>query len=307
MRHETDVQEAMRRFSEDTLDRLYFEILDNIRKAEAYSSKTAIRVFSLLLCLHEPLSPASFIAALTLMDGKHEAVLQLPQVLRICFNLITIDSRMNILRFAHTSVQEFLEAQTEFVPHKTDGIVATSCLNSCLYSFSVGLGAELSPTEHFYHYGVLYWAEHCKATFMAGNDPKLLRLAKEFMLDDEGISLSFIGWLEDAQEYAKVLPRHHSLKRKLLLSGVKTTHLFSLFVFLDWSICSTKCRKLPLLVGIERTTQDKPVFTSLAHLVNKALFASCWPMAQMLILAVVDLVLLCRQPALKAISTLYRC
>jgi len=101
MRHETDVQEAMRRFSEDTLDRLYSEILDNIRKAEAYSSKTAIRAFSLLLCLHEPLSPASFLAALTLMDGKHEAVLQLPQVLRICFNLITIDSKMNILLCSH--------------------------------------------------------------------------------------------------------------------------------------------------------------------------------------------------------------
>lgn len=105
MRHEIDVQEAMRRFSEDTLDQLYFGILDNIRKAEPYSSKTAIHAFSLLLCLHEPLSPASFLAALALMGGKDEVVHQLPQVLRICFNLIIVDSMMNLLRFAHTSVQ----------------------------------------------------------------------------------------------------------------------------------------------------------------------------------------------------------
>lgn len=232
MRHEIDVQESMRNFSEDTLDRLYSEILDNIRKAEAYSNKTAIRAFSLLLCLHEPLSPASFLAALTLTDEKHDAVLQLPQVLRLCFNLIIIDSKVNVLRFTHTSVQEFLEAQTEFVPHKIDGIVAKSCLNSCLYSSPVGLGAGLSPTEHFYHYGVLYWAEHCKATFMAGNSPELLWLAKEFMFDGEGISLSFVGWLEDVQEYAKMLPRHHSLKRGL--SAVESqdhTPLFTLCVF----------------------------------------------------------------------------
>ena len=232
MRHKTDVQEAMRRFSEDTLDQLYFAILDNIRKAEPYSSKTAIHAFSLLLCLHEPLSPASFLAALALMGGKDEVVHQLPQVLRICFNLIIVDSKMNLLRFAHTSVQEFLEAQTEFVAHKTDGIVATSCLKSCLYGSPVGLEAGLSPTNHFYHYGILYWAEHCKATFMAGNDPELLRLAKEFMLDDEGTSLSFIGWLEEAQEYAKVLPRHHSLKRELSAVGSQDhTPLFTLCVF----------------------------------------------------------------------------
>lgn len=232
MRHKTDVQEAMRRFSEDTLDQLYFAILDNIRKAEPYSSKTAIHAFSLLLCLHEPLSPASFLAALALMGGTDEVVHQLPQVLRICFNLIIVDSKMNLLRFAHTSVQEFLEAQTEFVAHKTDGIVATSCLKSCLYGSPVGLEAGLSPTNHFYHYGILYWAEHCKATFMAGNDPELLRLAKEFMLDDEGTSLSFIGWLEEAQEYAKVLPRHHSLKRELSAVGSQDhTPLFTLCVF----------------------------------------------------------------------------
>ena len=232
MRHEIDVQEAMRNFSEDTLDRLYSKILDNIRKAEAYSNKTAIRAFSLLLCLHEPLSPASFLAALTLMDGKHEAVLQLPQVLRLCFNLITVDSKVNVLRFAHNSVQEVLQAQTEFVPHKVNDIVAKSCLNSCLYSSPVGLGAGLSPTEHFYHYGVLYWAEHCKATFMAGNSLELLGLAKEFMFDGEGISLSFVGWLEDVQEYAKVLPRHHSLERDLTaVESQDHTPLFTLCVF----------------------------------------------------------------------------
>lgn len=232
MRHEIDVQEAMRRFSADTLDRLYSDILDNIRKTEAHSNRIAINAFSLLLCLHEPLSPDCFLAALTLVDGNHEAVLKLPRVLRICFNLVTVDSNMNVLRFAHISVQEFLEAQSEFSPPQIDGIAATACLHSCLYSSPVGLEAGLSPKEHFYHYGVLYWAEHCKAAFVAGNNPELLGLAKEFMFDDLEISLPFISWLEDAGEYAKVLPRHHWMKKSLSAVGSRNhTPLFTLCVF----------------------------------------------------------------------------
>ncbi|CAM1510988.1 Fc.00g085010.m01.CDS01 [Cosmosporella sp. VM-42] len=184
MRHELDVQKAMRRFSDDTLDRLYSEILGKIRNVEEYSSTIATRAFSLLLSVHEPLSPASFIAALTLMGGNDENLLQLPQVLRICFHLITVDSKMNVLRFAHTSVQEFLEAQSEFAPHKTN----------------VGLGAVLSPIAHFYQYGVLYWAQHCRTAFLTDNDPELLQLTMEFIFDEKETSLSFISWLEDAQD-----------------------------------------------------------------------------------------------------------
>ncbi|KAL8753191.1 MAG: hypothetical protein Q9184_005493 [Pyrenodesmia sp. 2 TL-2023] len=232
MQHESDVQEAMRRFSTDTLDQLYSEILQAVNKAESSSRKTVIYAFSLLLCLHEPLSPASFLAAVSFADGKDRAVLQLPQLLRICFNLITVDTKMNVLRFAHTTVQEYLEAQDDFPLTMTEGIVATSCLNSYLYTPAVGTGAGLSPTEYFHQYGALYWAEHCRAIFATGNDSELLQMVRDFMLEDEGISLSFTGWLEDAQEYAKVLPRHHPMKKQLSAVGSQDqTLLFTLCVF----------------------------------------------------------------------------
>ncbi|KAL8879663.1 MAG: hypothetical protein Q9198_002769, partial [Flavoplaca austrocitrina] len=232
MRHESDVQEAMQRFSKDTLDQLYSEILQSIHKAEPSSSKIAVYAFSLLLCLHEPLSPASFLAAVSFADGKDGAVLQMPQLLRICFNLITVDTKMNVLRFAHTTVQEYLETQDDFHPTKTEGIVATSCLNSYLYTPVVDTGAGLSPTEHFHQYGALYWAEHCRATFATGSDSRLLQMIGDFMLEDEVISLSFSGWLEDAHEYAKILPRHHPMKRQLSAVGSQDqTLLFTLCVF----------------------------------------------------------------------------
>ncbi|KAL8925653.1 MAG: hypothetical protein Q9208_003336 [Pyrenodesmia sp. 3 TL-2023] len=232
MGHESDVEEAMRRFSKDTLDQLYSEILQSIHNAESLSRKIATYAFSLLLCLHEPLSPASFLTAVSFADGKDEAVLQLPQLLRICFNLITVDTKMDVLRFAHTTVQEYLEAQDDFSLTKTEGIVATICLNTYLYTPSVGTGAGLSPAEHFREYGALYWGEHCRATFATGTDSRLFQMIRDFMLENASISLSFTGWLEDAQEYAKILPRHHPMKRKLSAVACQDqTLLFTLCVF----------------------------------------------------------------------------
>ncbi|KAL8992531.1 MAG: hypothetical protein Q9169_007030 [Polycauliona sp. 2 TL-2023] len=232
MRHETDVREAMRRFSRDTLDQLYSEMLENIRSAGEYSCKLAFHAFSLLLCLQEPLSPTSFFTALAFMDGEHGAVLQIPQVLRICFNLIVVDAKMNVLRFAHSSVREFLDLQTDFASHKTHGRVAKSCLNSMFYSSPVEIKAGISSKDHFYHYSILYWAEHCAAVFVSGEDSKLVELLEEFIFEDGTNSLAFIGWLKDVQEYTELLPRHHSLKKKLsAVSSQDQALLFTVCVF----------------------------------------------------------------------------
>ncbi|KAL8833023.1 MAG: hypothetical protein Q9170_004569 [Blastenia crenularia] len=227
MRHHHDVKEAMSRFSEDTLDRLYAGVLNGMCKAEGYSSQTAIRAFSLLLCSHEPLSPASFLTALTMTDGTCEMTLQLPELLRICHSFIIIDSKSNVLRFAHTSIQDFLEAQPAFVRDKVENTMAEVCLMSCLHSPIVATTAELCPSEHFDQYAVLYWADHCSAAFASGTQPRLIQLAQEFMVDNGTISLVFHGWLEDAREHAKILPRYHSSNKKL--SAVCSRHPTLLF------------------------------------------------------------------------------
>lgn len=232
MRHEIDVQRAMRRFSKDTLDQLYSELLHKIHAAEPSSSRFALHAFSFLLSLREPLSPTSFLEALSFVNGKDGAVLQLPQLLGLTYNLITVDTKMNVLRFAHTTVQEYLEAQDDFSPLKIEAIIATSCLNAYLYHPVVDTGAGLSPTEHFYQYGALYWLEHYRVASATASEPRLLQMVRDFMLDDEGISLSFIGWLEDAEEYAKILPRHHLMKRHLAaVASEDPTLLFTLCVF----------------------------------------------------------------------------
>ena len=254
MRHEIDVREAMRHFSEDTLNRLYSETLAKIRNLGAHARSTAFLAFSLLLCSHETFSTASFLAALDFVDQKRETIHHLPQVLTICSNLINVDSRTDTLRFAHTSVQEFLEAQAEFVPQRINSVVATCCLHSCVFGLPVGLGAGLSPTNNFYHYGVLYWAEHCKATFALEQDTELLYLVKDFMFDDNEISLSFIGWLEDASNYALALPRHHPLKKKL--SAIKSQDSSALYTLCVFGLASL-VEEMALTVAFDWNAQSE--------------------------------------------------
>ena len=218
MQHETDVRKAMVHFSEDTLDRLYFEMFNKIRKAEAHSRMIAIRAFSLLLCLREPLSPTCFLTALGLVDEAAVTPVTVPDLLRICGNLITIDSKVQTLRFVHTSAQEFLEIQPEFPQSEMNGTVAISCLSTCLFG-SADPGATLSPIENFHHYGMVYWPEHCGATSLTRENRKLSALMKEFVLGTNGSSLPFNDWLEDVYELSKALPRHHSLKRELSSVG----------------------------------------------------------------------------------------
>ena len=232
MGHEFDIRRAMQRFSEDTLDRLYLEIFTHIRTAEPFSSKIAVCAFSLLLSLREPLSPESFLIAVAHMEGKTQEALQMSTLLGICFNLITLDPKMNIVRFAHASVQEFLEAQPEFASYKTNGLVATSCLNFYICSCPAKLGPGLDPTEQFYYYSILYWAEHYKAAVMIDEYDDLLRLVTDFVFNNGEISLSFVGWLEDSQEHSKVLPRHHCLKREFSsLTSQDHSPIFTACVF----------------------------------------------------------------------------
>lgn len=220
----------MQRLSGDTLERLYGEMLSKIRTADAHAGRIATRAISLLLRLREPLPPASFLRALRtpdelgashtddgplVGDSRGRNLLTMEQVLRICFHLIIEDSKVNVMRFAHTSVHDYLEQQVEFDVFRTETEVSRTCLESCLYSSSVELDPQVPLMNSFYHYGALYWADHCKIAFQGDQHDNISDLVSSFVFDDDGPSLVFQGWLEDVRLLAELLPRHHSLKRPL--------------------------------------------------------------------------------------------
>ncbi len=232
MQHEIDVRRAMQRLSEDSLNRLYADTFSKISTAEPFTRSTAMRTFSFLLCMQETLSSTAFLTAIARTDSNCQAELKLPDLLKICFNMVVLDSKLNILRFAHVSVQEFLETQPDLATHHAHRLAAMSCLNMCMKGLPVGLEVGLCPAERFYHYSALYWAEHYRVAAVANTSDDLFRMVTEFVFDDEEISLSFVDWLGDAQRFSTALANHHPLKKALsAVMNLDNTPLFTACVF----------------------------------------------------------------------------
>ena len=222
----------MRRLSKDSLNQLYAEIFSKISAAEPFARSTAIQTFSFLLCMQETLSPTAFLAAIAKTNPNQQVELKLSELLDICFNMVVLDSKLNVLRFAHVSVQEFLETKPDLAAQHAHRLAAMSCLNVCMQGSSGEREIDLCPTEKFGHYSALWWAEHYRIAAITNTSDDLFRTMKEFVFDDDEISLPFIDWLDDAQEYSRALANHHPLKKALsAVSNPNYTPLFTACVF----------------------------------------------------------------------------
>ena len=211
--HESGVRQAMRQLSAETLDDLYSEHYEKIKSAGITARTIAINAFALLLCLREPLTPSAFLTAVTSAEVKQRQELRVPDLLRICLNLVMVDSQTNTLRFIHASVCDFLGKQSELTSGQANEVIALSCVNVCLFGTPTGLENGLYLREHFYHYGIICWAEHCQMAAVSDSTSNVAHTAADFVFDHAEISLPFISWLEDIGGYSTALPRHHPLRK----------------------------------------------------------------------------------------------
>ena len=88
----------------EDLNQLYQESLSHIFKSGTIARDTAIKVFSWILYMREPLTPSSLLADIS---DTQKSTLQLTQLMAICANLVVLDKGSNAIRFAHQSVKEF--------------------------------------------------------------------------------------------------------------------------------------------------------------------------------------------------------
>jgi hypothetical protein len=110
-----------------TLKQLYLEIYQIILTNRGENSqKIAQNSFDLLLGAKDDFTIETFLAFVT-PDKGHP--ISLPELLDICCNMIVLDETSNIIRFAHTSVLEFLEGLPEFKATKVHSRISSTCLD----------------------------------------------------------------------------------------------------------------------------------------------------------------------------------
>ncbi|KAL8789942.1 MAG: hypothetical protein Q9195_006603 [Heterodermia aff. obscurata] len=228
MRHETDIRQSAQVLPERTLEQLYTGTFEMISNPYTSAYMIAKQAFAWLLCTQEALSPAALLAAISGSHQDRRKELDLSSLLNICANLIILDSKLNVMRFAHTSILEFLESKIEFASPRLHALAAKSCLNMCTSGTPASVELGLHPTEFFYDYALLYWAEHCRLASTLEVDEELSQQVNDFVFEHNEIGLAFTTWMEQIQVFSKTMPNDHPLKK--VIGSVLSSENTPLFV-----------------------------------------------------------------------------
>lgn len=160
------------------LDETYRRILQLMADNESPDTiRTVNTVLKWVLYAQELCSTAMMIEALSIADPDAAHTWTLPELLDMCQNSIVLDRELQILRFAHFSVQEFLVRQPEFDTERAHNEIAVLCLSVLLR----GADADVPPRLHCY--ATLHWPAHVQ---LAGVGNRTLEgLWKRFLTPSE--------------------------------------------------------------------------------------------------------------------------
>ncbi|KAA8894561.1 hypothetical protein FN846DRAFT_786170, partial [Sphaerosporella brunnea] len=97
----------------DTLTAAYDEIYTRLRDQKGSAPRLALRAFRWIQCSYEPLSSETLLDAITVEigDAGDKDTITVDGLLKVCQNLLILDKRLNVFRFAHLSVDEYLETK----------------------------------------------------------------------------------------------------------------------------------------------------------------------------------------------------
>ena len=158
-------------------------------------------IFRLLLCLREPLTTRNFSLAIEFC-GEERTPLLIETVLDLCANFVVLDTELDVFRFAHLSVREFLEKKEGFEAASNHAVAAEYCLRYLLnveprYEVKTEDGwmtehDEVPSEQHraafrnvCHEYACLYWLVHLQQSSAHRHRPLLKTLFWKFMLHDQ--------------------------------------------------------------------------------------------------------------------------
>lgn len=180
-----DVRENLGRLP-SKLEDLYAEVYAKLTSHHGKSGRSIIEnTFKWLLSARRTLNACEFLWAIAL---NLDTPVEMESVLDLCHNLVIYDEGLNIFRFAHLSVREFLERKSEFSENSCNALTAENCLihmmasskslnvpstswKSHIRNIRVRLtSAEPSTLAGFMDYSFDFWMAHCG---LASRDARL--------------------------------------------------------------------------------------------------------------------------------------
>ena len=194
----------------DLYQETYVKQLGAHKEEERLIAETILR---LLMCLREPLTTRNFLLALEFC-GEERTPLFIETVLYLCANFVVLDTELDVFRFAHLSVREFLEKKEGFDAASNHAIAAECCLR-CLLNvkprYEVRIedgwitednggrnGQRRAAFQNLCHeYSCLYWLFHLNESSAHRQRPPLKTLFWKFMLHDQNsVPRQCAYWIE---------------------------------------------------------------------------------------------------------------
>lgn len=232
---ENDVINVLQTELPESINQLYQESLEQIYRGGGAACDVATKIISWVLFMREPLTPGALLAAL--MAGK-DMTLSLAQAIATCLNFVVLDSKCNVLRFAHQSVQDFLRRQPAFAAGQAHQTLAACCIEASSFGPSVTIDGNLQvPSDDFYIYAAMYWPIHAEISLSLHDDSTeakdLIQCLTCFIFDQEwDLTLSFESWVANARLLTQLLPRNHAMKTALnAVPETSSSFLFVLSMF----------------------------------------------------------------------------
>jgi hypothetical protein len=196
MKFEEDVLEELQQLPQE-LRASYDLIYDQICRAGAKSHRVAEISLKWLLIAQRPLSTTEFMAAVSVDSMGRHTPLSNNKLIDVCCNLIVVDTELNIFRFAHLSVREYLEHREEYALYRTHAVAAERCISTLITNskISIEMSTDLmQQNDILRQYATLYWAAH---TELCGKDFRNGALKDgftRFLMQGHSMSPWFAQW-----------------------------------------------------------------------------------------------------------------
>ncbi|KAF6809884.1 ankyrin repeat domain-containing protein [Colletotrichum musicola] len=270
---EDDVVSALQDKLPEDIDQIYKESLVYILTSGDMARDIAVKVLSWVLYMREPLTPMALLGAAT---ADEHSKFDLNQVMVLCANLVIMDAKCNIIRFAHQSVQDFLQRQEAFATASAHSLLASVCLDTCLRGPSTTFDLSLKiPSDGFYVYAAMYWPVHSEIALAldteTGSTNTLTHDVTTFIFDEEWeTTLPFDSWISSIQEISRIIPKYHVMNPILeAIPGSEFGFLFLLSTFGLSDVLDTVLSNISELnVNIQNNIGHTPLYlaASFGHL-----------------------------------------
>ncbi|KAG0643976.1 hypothetical protein HOY80DRAFT_1031491 [Tuber brumale] len=231
---ESDIREKLGKLPRG-LFKMYHEIYKQINMQEGSGPEIAKMTLAWLMCSIRPLTPEELASAIELQLRAKGWSLSGPQprgnvaaLLKTCRNLIVHDTELNVLRFSHLSVREFLETLDGFKDTNNCIMATTVCLSLlCDPDIQVGSGSERAPAAHgitsrtgdpFFKYAALFWPTHiqnCKNLGIYSGEVK--ESLQKFLNPEKQHRWRYERWLKYAS--TSITSLVYTERKKLLLGA----------------------------------------------------------------------------------------